>query len=96
MLRDALDRWLLELDSVKSVWNVRSSLRKWLLKSGLVKTEQTALDTLLEEAIRKRITAIWTNIIYQAKDLFLKALSSLTPGSGVVAEGMYLGALSRM
>ncbi|KAG1757157.1 hypothetical protein EDB19DRAFT_14932 [Suillus lakei] len=86
ILRDSLDRWLLELDSVKSVWNVRSSLRIWLLQSGLVKTEQTALDTVFEEAIRKRVTAIWTNTIYRAKELFLKALSSLTPSSGVVAE----------
>lgn len=93
ILRDSLDRWLLELDSVKSVWNVRSSLRKWLLASGLVKAEQTALDTLFEEAVRKRVTAIWTNTIHGAKDLFLKALSSLTPSSEVVTEGTYLGVL---
>lgn len=86
ILRDSLDRWLLELDSVKSVWNVRSSLRKWLLASGLVKAEQTALDTLFEEAVRKRVTAIWTNTIHGAKELFLKALSSLTPTSEVVTE----------
>ncbi|KAG0707485.1 hypothetical protein DFH29DRAFT_979807 [Suillus ampliporus] len=85
-LRDALDRWLLELNSVKIVWNVRSSLRKWLLKSGLAIAEQTALDTLFEEAVRKRITAIWTDTIYQAKELFLKALSSLAPSSGVITE----------
>ncbi|KAG1828105.1 hypothetical protein EV424DRAFT_1318721 [Suillus variegatus] len=90
ILRDSLDRWLLELDSVKSVWNVRSSLRKWLLASGLVKTEQTALDTLFEEAIRKRVSAIWTDTIHRAKELFLKALSTLTASSGVVAEGMYI------
>ncbi|KAG1783507.1 hypothetical protein EV702DRAFT_1194 [Suillus placidus] len=86
ILRDSLDRWLLELVSVKSVWNVRSSLRKWLLTSGLAKTEQTALDTLFEEAVRKRVTAIWTDTIHGAKELFLKALSSLTPSSGVVTE----------
>lgn len=86
ILRDSLDRWLLELDSVKSVWNVRSSLRKWLLTSGLVKTEQTALDTLFEEAVRKRVSTIWTDTIHRAKELFLKALSSLTASSGVVAE----------
>lgn len=86
ILRDSLDRWLLELDSVKSVWNIRSSLRNWLLTSGLVKTEQTALDALLEEAVRKRITAIWTDTIHRAKELFLKALSSLTPSSEVVTE----------
>ncbi|KAG2156643.1 uncharacterized protein EDB93DRAFT_1079446 [Suillus bovinus] len=86
ILRDSLDRWLLELDSVKSVWNVRSSLRKWLLTSGLVKTEQTALDTLFEEAVRKRVTAIWTNTIHEAKELFLKALSSLTASSGAATE----------
>ncbi|KAG1754866.1 uncharacterized protein EDB91DRAFT_257088 [Suillus paluster] len=85
-LRDALHRWLLELDSVKSVWNVRSSLRKWLLKSGMVTTEQTALDTLFEEAVRKRITAIWADTIYRAKELFSKALASLPSSSGVVVE----------
>jgi hypothetical protein len=95
ILRDALDRWLLELDSVKSVWNVRSSLQKWLLNSGLVTAEQMTLHNLLEEAVRKRITAIWTNTIHHAKELFLKALSSLTPDSEVVAEGTYLAALLR-
>ncbi|OJA19557.1 hypothetical protein AZE42_01458 [Rhizopogon vesiculosus] len=85
-LRDALDRWLLELDSVKSVWTVRSSLRKWLLDSGLVKAEQITLHNLLEEAVRNRITAIWTNTIYHTKELFLKALTSLTPDSEVGAE----------
>ncbi|KAG2350807.1 hypothetical protein BDR05DRAFT_869263 [Suillus weaverae] len=86
ILRDSLDRWLLQLFSVKSVWNVRSSLRKWLLTSGLAKTEQTALDTLFEEAVRKRVTAIWTDTIHGAKELFLKALSSLTPSDGVVTK----------
>ncbi|OAX43035.1 hypothetical protein K503DRAFT_789797 [Rhizopogon vinicolor AM-OR11-026] len=85
-LRDALDRWLLELDSVKSVWTVRSSLRKWLLDSGLVKAERITLHNLLEEAVRNRITTIWTNTIYHAKELFLKALTSLTPDSEVGAE----------
>ena len=94
-LRDALDRWLLELDSAKSVWTVRSSLRKWLLDSGLVNAEQVTLHNFLEEAVRKRLTAIWTNIIYHAKELFLKALSSLNPDSEILAEGMYLGALLR-
>ncbi|KAG1762933.1 hypothetical protein EDD22DRAFT_1025278 [Suillus occidentalis] len=70
ILRDSLDRWLLELDSVKSVWE----------------SEQTALDTLFEEAVRKRVTAIWTNTIHGAKELFLKALSSLTPSIEVVTE----------
>lgn len=92
-LRDALDRWLLELESVKSIWTIRSSLRKWLLDSGLVKAEQTTLHNLLEEAVRQRITAIWVNNIYHAKELYLKALSSLTPSSEVVSEGTYLGAL---
>jgi hypothetical protein len=86
ILQDSLDRWLLELNNVKSVWNVRSSLRKWLLTSGLVKTEQTALDTLFEEAARKRVTAIWTDTIHETKELFLKALASLTSSSGVVTE----------
>ncbi|KAG2044453.1 hypothetical protein BDR03DRAFT_849416 [Suillus americanus] len=86
ILQDSLDRRLLELDSVKSIWNVRSSLRKWLPTSGLVKTEQTALDTLFEEAVRKRVTAIWTDTIHGAKELFLKALSSLTPSSELVTE----------
>jgi hypothetical protein len=95
ILQDSLDRWLLELNNVKSVWNVRSSLRKWLLTSGLVKTEQTALDTLFEEAARKRVTAIWTDTIHETKELFLKALASLTSSSGVVTEGMYLGALCK-
>nr|BDD37083.1 hypothetical protein [Rhizopogon roseolus] len=85
-LRDALDRWLLELDSAKSVWTVRSSLRKWLLDSGLVNSEQVTLHNLLEEAVRKRITAIWTDTIYHAKELFLKALSSLNPDGEVLAE----------
>lgn len=86
ILRDSLDRWLLELDNVKSVWNIRSSLRKWLLTSELVRMEQTALDTLFEEAVRKRVTAIWANTIHGSKELFLKALSSLTSSNGVVFE----------
>lgn len=86
ILRDSLDRWLLELNSVKSVWNIRSSLRKWLLTSEMVRMEQTALDTLFEEAVRKRVTAIWVNTIHGAKELFLRALSLLTSSSGVVSE----------
>lgn len=94
-LRDTLDRWLLEVESVKSVWILRSSLREWLLHSGLLKAEQMALHNLFEDAVRKRITAIWTNIIHHAKELFLTELSSLTPGSEVVPEGTYLGTLER-
>ncbi|KAG1864754.1 hypothetical protein DFJ58DRAFT_714918 [Suillus subalutaceus] len=79
-LQDYLDRQLLELDSVRSIWNVRSSLRKWLLTSG----RHSIL--YFEEAVRKRVAAIWTDTINEAKELFLKALSSLTPSSEVVTE----------
>ena len=76
-LRGAFDKWLASLDVVSAVWNVRSSLRKWVVHSGLEAPEIVNLTELLDEVFSTRITGIWRAVLVRAEKEFLQALVSL-------------------
>ena len=76
-LRGAFDKWLASLDVVSAVWKVRSSLRKWVVHSGLETPEIVNLTELLDEVFSTRITGIWRAVLVRAEKEFLQALASL-------------------
>lgn len=76
-LRGAFDKWLASLDVVSAVWTVRSSLRKWVVHSGLEAPEIVNLTELLDEVFGTRITGIWNAVLVRAEKEFLKTLGSL-------------------
>ena len=76
-LRGAFDKWLASLDVVSAVWKVRSSLRKWVVHSGLEAPEIVNLTELLDEVFSKRIKGIWKAVLVRSEKEFLQALASL-------------------
>lgn len=76
-LRGAFDKWLTSLDLVSAVWKVRSSLRKWVVHSGLLTPEIIDLTELLDDVFRTRITSIWKAVLVRSEKEFLQALGSL-------------------
>ncbi|KAG9314052.1 hypothetical protein JVU11DRAFT_4831 [Chiua virens] len=75
--RTVFDKWLGSLDAVSSVWKIRSSLRKWVIRSGLLAHEKVNLNELLDEVFRIRITEIWKVVLSRSEREFLESLSSL-------------------
>lgn len=76
-LRGAFDKWLASLDVVSAVWKVRSSLRKWVVHSGLEAPEIVNLTELLDEVFSTRITGIWKAVLVHAEKEFWNKLGSL-------------------
>jgi hypothetical protein len=76
-LRGAFDTWLASLDVASAVWKVRSSLRKWVVHSGLEATEIVNLTELLDQVFSTRITGIWKAVLVRAEKEFLQALAFL-------------------
>ncbi|KAF8445590.1 hypothetical protein L210DRAFT_3528000 [Boletus edulis BED1] len=74
-LRGTFDKWLTSLDVVSAVWQVRSSLRKWVAQSGFEVAEIDNLTELLDEIFSTRITRIWKAVLERAEKEFLQALS---------------------
>ncbi|KAF8560033.1 hypothetical protein OG21DRAFT_1401009 [Imleria badia] len=77
-LRGAFDKWVASLDVVSAVWQVRSSLRKWVAHSGLEAPEMVNLTEFLDEVFSTRITGIWKAVLVRAEKEFLQALNSYT------------------
>ncbi len=80
-LKVSLDRWFLDLSTVKDVWTTRHSLRKWILSFNAFQEQETrSLSDIIDAACRKRISAIWKLILSQAETSFgesiLHAVSS--------------------
>lgn len=76
-IRGAFDKWLASLDVVSAVWKVRSSLRKWVVHSGLLAPEIINLTELLDGVFRTRIMGIWKAVLVRSEKEFLQALCSL-------------------
>ena len=76
-LRDAFNKWLALLDLASAVWEIRSSLRKWVIHSGLLTPEKNMLTELLDELFHTRITDIWKAALIRSKQEFSQALGSL-------------------
>ncbi|EGN93152.1 hypothetical protein SERLA73DRAFT_116291 [Serpula lacrymans var. lacrymans S7.3] len=85
--RNALTKWFSGLSTVKDVWSVRTSLRKWLQSdSQLEQKEQLKLKTVMDEAVRHRVTSIWKSVLLEAEEAFCKQLSSVTIIDSVMQE----------
>ncbi|KAH8835544.1 Vps51/Vps67 domain-containing protein [Flagelloscypha sp. PMI_526] len=72
-----LEDWFEELQSLREVWHIRTAVNRWLLSSkGLRVKELEQLRSLLEDACRQRVVAIWKTMLTEAKDNFEQELSS--------------------
>ncbi|KAF9041731.1 hypothetical protein BDZ89DRAFT_981120 [Hymenopellis radicata] len=82
-LKVSLDRWFVDLSTVKNVWTTRHSLRKWILSFNAFQEQETkGLSDIIDAACRKRISTIWRLVLSQAETSFresiLQAVSSFS------------------
>ena len=68
--------WLAGLQTVKEVWTLRSSIRRWIMTSGLKEEEITHLLSTTDTLCHDRISRIWTQALTNAEALFKTRLNS--------------------
>ncbi|KIK70711.1 hypothetical protein GYMLUDRAFT_65924 [Collybiopsis luxurians FD-317 M1] len=77
MLRTSCQTWLTDVNSVKVVWSIRSSVRNWLLSSAKLKnSESVRLKRLFDDVCRERIIEIWKTGLSGAEIAFREQLIS--------------------
>lgn len=68
--------WLTGLQTVKEVWTLRSSIRRWIMASGLKEEELVHLLTITDSLCHERIVRIWAQTLTGAEALFKSRLKS--------------------
>jgi hypothetical protein len=68
--------WLTGLQTMKQVWTLRSSIRRWIMTSGLEEEEIIHLLSITDSLCHERIVRIWTQTLTGAEALFKSRLNS--------------------
>ena len=83
--------WLTGLQTVKEVWTLRSSIRRWIMASGLKEEEKAHLSSNTDSLCHERIVRIWTQALTGAEALFKSRLNSYVsesqPGLSRICSG---------
>lgn len=83
----ALEKWFLDLRSVKEVWNIRQSIRRWIYSaSGLKDQEIQDLMSKFDNVCQRRITNIWKTAVLDAEKSFQAQLISAIASLGETAD----------
>jgi conserved oligomeric Golgi complex subunit 1 len=84
-LRRALEQWFANLQYVKEVWSIRSSLRKWIhLASKMKQEEQRDVSAIIDDICQKRVTDIWNTKIRGTERAFQEQLDSVLADSEAI------------
>ncbi|KIM47756.1 hypothetical protein M413DRAFT_439424 [Hebeloma cylindrosporum] len=67
-------RWFSGLQNIKDVWTLRTSIRKYVLGSGLDKLEKKHLLSNLVALCHERITLIWQKLLADTQSKFKSSL----------------------
>ncbi|KAF8632950.1 hypothetical protein AX15_001554 [Amanita polypyramis BW_CC] len=68
--------WLDHLQTVKEVWNVRTSTWKWISSSQIRTEEKSLISNTLDDIFSQRIVGLWRVVLQNAQDQFSKQLES--------------------
>ena len=68
--------WLTGLQTVKEVWTLRSSIRRWITASGLSEEERVHLLSTTDSICHERVVRIWWEGLTGAQALFKSRLNS--------------------
>jgi len=86
-LQTAIKSWFSDLRSATEVWNVRSSVLKWVNSaSSLEEKEIHCLNSVFDSASRERLLSIWRSALREAGQDFEAQLSSAA--SALASEDM--------
>jgi hypothetical protein len=70
-------RWISNLQSVAEVWNVRSSILKWIMAaSSFEELESLRVKSLFDNLCRDRLLSIWKSAFASAESTFRAKLDS--------------------
>lgn len=67
-------KWFSGLQSIKDVWTLRTSIRKYVLGSGLDKLEKKHLLSNLDALCHERISLIWQKLLADTQSKFRSSL----------------------
>ncbi|KAL0068677.1 hypothetical protein AAF712_004393 [Marasmius tenuissimus] len=81
-LRSAVEKWLLEIQSVKNVWAIRIHARTWLQSSDIDGQRTTRLGSIIDDVCRQRIINLWSETLENAGKEFEERLSSVLSSFG--------------
>jgi conserved oligomeric Golgi complex subunit 1 len=85
-LQRALELWFANLQSVKEVWTIRSSMRKWIRSASKMKQEEQGdVNTVIDDICLKRVTGIWNTNMLTTERAFREQLDS------ILADSMAIG-----
>jgi conserved oligomeric Golgi complex subunit 1 len=83
--------WLTGLQTVKEVWTLRSSIRRWIMASGLKEEEIIHLLSTTDSLCHERIVRIWTQALTGAEALFKSRLNSYVSNSRLGPSHIFSG-----
>ena len=72
--REASEKWLSGLQSVKDIWSLRASLRRCISGSGLEEVQKDHIYIALDELCHARITMVWQRTLSAAEKQFKDSL----------------------
>jgi len=82
--KNSAGKWFSGLQSIKDVWTLRTSTRKYVLGSGLDKLEKKHILSNLDALCHERISLIWQKLLTDTQSKFKSSLQenlSCPPGS---------------
>jgi conserved oligomeric Golgi complex subunit 1 len=75
-INEAFTRWVSDLDSMRQLWAVRRSLRRWLTdNSELEETEQREIRSMIDGVCSQHAASIWTKSLASIALMFGRQLS---------------------
>jgi hypothetical protein len=78
-LKTAVERWFSELHSVREVWSVRASIRKWMhVTPDLTEEERKHIRAIFDDVCQDRIPAIWKLSLSRTEAFFKERLEAST------------------
>lgn len=80
--RHSAAQWFLGLQSIKEVWTLRNSIRRYVTNSGLLKEEKIHILSDFDSLCHERTLGIWQNLLSDTETKFKKSLHdniSLSP-----------------
>lgn len=93
-LQTAMQRWFSDLQSVREVWNIRTSMRHWILSSpGLGEQEVGQVKSIIDYVCNERVLAIWKSALDDAEMAFQKQLGVATSSLGEGSNAHRIGKL---
>lgn len=68
--RASTEVWMSSIQSVREVWTLRSSIRRWVASSRLEEQEKSQISSMQDDLCHERILAIWRFELAHASDAF--------------------------